>query len=451
VKIELRREKPLKGEIRLPPDRHQAFHALFLSLLAPGRTLLRGWQSTPEWENVRGWLAGLGAEASLDAEGLVVGPPIDLRERSEFVLDPFLPPQVAAGFLALCAGFSRAEAPVDVVCPPQAVEPLAPWREALREAGWTSHHEERDGSHAFRFKGRVAPLRELVCRHPRTRAAWTLAALSGREALEFQEPSGAADPFEDTLPLFGLEIESPREAELAPEEEELRRRMQRMRGPSRKLLARRIPVVQFLSPSDVRLKGDLDLAGWCAVTACLRRSTDALLQEVTLPASRSGLFGCLRRMGGDVEIVRRSESKGVPSGDVRIRHGRMVGRKFDAQDVPGLAGFAGLLAAAAVAAEAETVLSGLSELRVEKDDRLSVLAEGLRSFGVGVGLFPDGLVLRGEEQPGSEAADAQGFPDAALALHALGSSCPGRTELSGAGHLPVSWPHLLRVLSSEEG
>jgi len=88
---------------------------------------------------------------------------------------------------------------------------------------------------------------------------------------------------------------------------------------------------------------------------------------------------------------------------------------------------------------------------VERDDRLAVLADGLRSFGVAVGLFPDGLVLRGEEQPGSEAVDAQGFPDVALSMHAIASSCPGRTELSGAGHLPVSWPHLLRVLSAEEG
>jgi 3-phosphoshikimate 1-carboxyvinyltransferase len=175
-----------------------------------------------------------------------------------------------------------------------------------------------------------------------------------------------------------------------------------------------------------------------------------LVLDVTLPSSRSGLFSCLRRMGADVEIVRKSESRGVPSGDIRIRHGRMVGRRFDAQDVPGLAGFSALLAVAAVAADAETVLSGLGELRVERDDRLSVLADGLRAFGVGVGLFPDGLVLRGEEQPGAESVDAKGFPEAALALHALASSCPGRTELLGAGHLPVSWPHLLRVLSAED-
>ena len=449
MKFDIKRERPLKGEFRLPPDRNQAFSATWLALLAPGRTLLRGWQSTPEWENIRQWLAGIGAVAALDGEGLVVGPPDDLRERTEFAIDPFLPPVFAAGVAALAAGLSRHDHHVVVSCPPQVADPLGPWREALREAGWTPLHEVHDGTHVLSFRGRTPPLRELVCRNRRSRLSWTLAALASREGLEFLEPSAAVDPLEDSLPLFGLEVESPRQ-ESTPEEEEMQRRMQRMKGSVRKLQPRRVPAILSLPPADIRLRGDLDLAGWCAVTGCLRRGTDALVMDVTLPTSRSGLFSCLRRMGADVEIVRKSEARGVPSGDIRVRHGRMVGRKFDAQDVPGLAGFSALLAVAAVASDAETVLSGLGELRVERDDRLSVLADGLRSFGVGVGLFPDGLVLRGEEQPGAESVDAKGFPEAALALHALASSCPGRTELSGAGHLPVSWPHLLRVLSAEE-
>lgn len=449
MRIEVKRDRPLKGEFRLPPDRHQAFSSAWLALLAPGRTLLRGWQSTPEWENIRQWLSTIGAVANLDGEGLVLGPPADLRERAEFVLDPFLPPLFAAGATAIAAGLSRQDHPVSISCPPQVADPLGPWREALREAGWVPLHEVRDGSHVLTFRGRTPPLRELVCRNWRSRLAWTLAALASREGLDFLEPSTAADPLEDSLALFGLDVESPRQ-EASPEEEELQRRMQRMKGSVRKLQARRVPAVLSLPPADIRLRGDLDLAGWCAVTGCLRRGTDALVLDVTLPSSRSGLFNCLRRMGADVEIVRRSEARGVPSGDIRIRHGRMVGRRFDAQDVPGLAGFSALLAVAAVAADAETVLSGLGELRIERDDRLSVLADGLRAFGVGVGLFPDGLVLRGEEQPGTESVDAKGFPEAALALHALASSCPGRTELLGAGHLPVSWPHLLRTLSAEE-
>jgi len=449
VKLEVRRAKALKGEFRLPPDRTQAQLSTLLAMLAPGRTLLRGWQSTPEWEHVREWMGGIGSAATLDAEGLVVGPPSDLRERTEFVIDPFLPSGFASGLFCLAAGFSSPDRPVTVTHSPQSASLVAPWKDVLREAGWVAQAKESEGMHQWVFRGRTPPLRELVCRGNRARLAWTLAALASREGLEFQEPSQAPDPLEDSLPAFGLQVEVVR-TEASPEEEEMRRRMQRMRGPVRKLETRKVPAVLSLPPADVRLRGDLDLAGWCATTGCLRRGTDALLVDVTLPASRAGLFGCLRRMGADVEIIRRSESKGIPSGDIRVRHGRMVGRKFDAQDIPGLGHFAAFLAVAAVSAEAETVLSGLSELRVEHDDRLSALADGLRAFGVGVGLFPDGLVLRGEEQPGAETADARGCADVALALHALAGSCAGRTELEGAGAIPVAWPHLMRVLAPEE-
>jgi 3-phosphoshikimate 1-carboxyvinyltransferase len=450
MKLEVRKSKALKGEIRLPPDRIQAQSATVLAMLAPGRTLLRDWQSSPEWEHIRTWLAQLGAIVALDGEGLVVGPPPDLRERGNLVLDSFLPPHLAAGFLALGAGFSGHEKPVVVSCPASLAEAIAPSRDALREGGWISPATETDGMVHWTFRGRTAPLRAMVCRDGRTRCAWTLAGLASGEGLEFQETPGCPDPLEDSLPLFGLTVETPRQ-ELSIEEEEMRRRMQRMRGPAqRKLEDRRVPAVQSLPPADIRLRGDLDLAGWCAVTACLRRGTDALLCDVTLPSSRSGLFTQLRRMGADIEIVRKSEARGVPSGDIRIRHGRMVGRKFDAGDVPGLASYASLLAVASVAAEAETVLSGLSEMRRDRHDQLEPLATGLRDFGVAVGLFPDGIVLRGEEQPGSEAIDAQGFADVALAFHALASSSAGKTELSGAGSLPVAWPHLLRVLAGDE-
>ncbi len=450
MKLEIRKSKPLKGEIRLPPDRIQAQSATLLALLAPGRTLLRDWQSTPEGENIRTWLSGMGAIADLDDAGLVVGPPADLRDRTEFVIDPFLPAHLAAGFLALAAGLSGAERGVAVSCPAVLAEAIGPWREALREAGWTSQAGESEGVIRWTFRGRTPPLRPLVCRDGRTRLAWTMAALASGQGLDFQETPGCPDPLEDSLPLFGLVVESPRQ-ELSLEEEEMRRRVQRMRGSGpRKLEDRRVPAVLGLPPADIRLRGDLDLAGWCAVTACLRRGTDALLCDVTLPASRAGLFAQLRRMGADIEIVRKSEARGVPAGDIRIRHGRMVGRKFDADDVPGLASFAALLAVASVAAEAETVLSGLAELRRERHDHLEPLADGLRAFGVAVGLFPDGIVLRGEEQPGAEAIDAAGIGDVALAFHALASSSAGKTELLGAGALPVAWPHLLRVLAAED-
>ena len=451
MKLEVRRGKPLKGEIRLPPDRIQAQSAAVLAMLAPGRTLLRDWQSTPEWEHVRKWLGELGAVVAIDGEGLVVGPPADLRDRSEIALDPFLPVHFAAGFLSLAAGLSSAERQVSVSCPSALAETISPWRESLREAGWVSPAVEDAGMVRWTFRGRTPPLRAMVCRDGRSRFSWTVAALASGQGLEFQEPPGCPDPLEDSLPLFGLVVESPKQ-ELSLEEEEMRRRVQRMRGAvQRKLEDRRIPAVQGLPPADIRLRGDLDLAGWCAATACLRRGTDAVLADVTLPASRSGLFGCLRRMGADIEIVRRSEARGVPSGDVRIRHGRMVGRKFDASDVPGMAGFAPLLAVASVAAEAETVLSGLGDLRRDGHDLLEPLAEGLRAFGVAVGLFPDGIVLRGEEQPGAEAVDAKDAHEVALALHALACSTAGRTEISGADALPVAWPHLLRVLSGDEG
>ena len=449
MKLDIRRGKALKGEFRLPPDRVQAQAAVVLALLAPGRTVLRGWQSTPEWEHARQWLAGIGVVSEPEADGLVLVPPADLRERTEFVFDQFLPAVLASGVLALLAGFSGPERPVEAVVPAAALRILAPVREALREAGWISPASESDGLARWTFRGRTPPLRDPVAKHPSRRFAWTIAALASGQGLRFQELPDLPDTLCNVLPQFGLEVAEIRE-ETTPEEEEMRKRLARLRGAAPKPPSvREVPSVQVLPSADVRLHGDVDLAGWCAVTACLRRGTDALLPDVALPPGRSGLFQALRRMGGDIEIVKRSESRGAAHGDIRVKHGRLVGRKFDGQDLPGMSGWAGLLAAAAVGADAETVLSGLSDLREEGQDDLGLLAEGLRSFGVAVGLYPDGLVLRGEEQPGSESVMAGGRELPALALHALASSTAGKTEMADADPLAVAWPHLLRVLAPD--
>ncbi|MCB9496516.1 MAG: hypothetical protein H6686_06475 [Fibrobacteria bacterium] len=449
MRLEVRRAKPLKGEFRLPPDRVQAQCALLLALLAPAKTVLRGWQSTPEWEHAREWLGTFGVATEPDAEGLVVAPPENLREIDRIALDRFLPEVLASGIVCLAAGWSSSERPFTVVVPDSQAPVLATIREALREAGWIAPAKALEGCSEWTFHGRTPPLREPVARHFSRRFAWTLAALASGRSLRFSEAPDVPDILCNVLGQFGLETQEIRE-EISPEEEEMRRRMQRMKGASpRPPVVREVPAVQALPGADVRLHGDVDLAGWCAVTACLRRGSDILLPDVALPPGRSGLFQALRRMGGDIEVVRRSETRGAVHGDLRLKHGRLVGRKFDGGDLPGMAGWAALLAAAAVGADAETVLSGLAELREEGRDDLAVLAEGLRAFGVAVGLYPDGLVLRGEEQPGTEIVQAGGAALPALALHALSSSTAGKTEIVDADPLAVLWPHLLRTLSPE--
>jgi len=66
-------------------------------------------------------------------------------------------------------------------------------------------------------------------------------------------------------------------------------------------------------------------------------------------------------------------------------------------------------------------------------------------LGLAVGVFPEGLVLRGEDSLMAERLDAQEHEGLALALHALAQALPGSTLLENADCLDRFCPNLFEL------
>lgn len=175
------------------------------------------------------------------------------------------------------------------------------------------------------------------------------------------------------------------------------------------------------------------------------------LSNVELNTSRSGALTCLKRMGANIETVTRREKFGDVFGDVEIypleAGKRLQGRRFS-EDVisTGFEEYA-FLAVAACFAEGETILRLPKESREAMRPVNEFLAENLRKTGVEVGVYDDGLVIRGMETiVNGNGFDGGQWPQMGLALGVLSLALQNDEPVQGAENVEKVFPGVLEKL-----
>jgi 5-enolpyruvylshikimate-3-phosphate synthase len=175
------------------------------------------------------------------------------------------------------------------------------------------------------------------------------------------------------------------------------------------------------------------------------------LMNVELNTSRAGALTCLKRMGANIETVTRREKFGDVFGDVEIYSmeagKRLQGRRFS-EDVisTGFEEYA-FLAVAACFAEGETILRLPKESREAMRPVNEFLAENLRKTGVEVGVYDDGLVIRGMETiVNGNGFDGGQWPQMGLALGVLSLALQNDEPVQGAENVEKVFPGVLEKL-----
>jgi 3-phosphoshikimate 1-carboxyvinyltransferase len=179
---------------------------------------------------------------------------------------------------------------------------------------------------------------------------------------------------------------------------------------------------------------------------------DLTIVGVGVNPTRLGFVQVFRRMGLGVEVEVEGDELGEPVGRMHLGpSGKLRPIQVDANEMPLVIDEVPLLAALAVHADGPSRFEGGAELRVKESDRLSSLAEGIRSLGGDVTEEGDDLVVRGGGLAGGSAPSAGDHRIAmALAVTALAARTP--SEIDGVESAAVSFPSffpLLRTLGAD--
>lgn len=273
------------------------------------------------------------------------------------------------------------------------------------------------------------------------------------EYLSFEEKGSVHDQWTKMLMYFGVSLKY--ESRGMEQLTELERRMMMARGQKiERTQFTEISETQVITGRDYYVPGDTTEAMALVLLttiAGIPKNTEVALKNVDLNSSRAGALTCLKRMGGNFETVSRRERFGDVYGDVMVyplaSGKRLQGRRFSEDTIAtGIEEYP-FLAVAACFAEGETILRIPKELRKEMRPINESLAENLRKTGAEVGVYDDGLVIRGLETivNGSD-FDGGDVPQNGLALSVLSVALGNDEPVANSELVESTYPGVLQKL-----
>ncbi len=178
-----------------------------------------------------------------------------------------------------------------------------------------------------------------------------------------------------------------------------------------------LPFTGTLQPLNLDLPGDISSAAFLLVRAYLLPGSDFRIRRVCINPTRTAILEALQRFGADLTFEHEGLLAGEPVADLHIRH-RPIAPSFEPITFAGecivrmIDELPALLIAAALT-PAITSIRDAAELRTKESDRIRLMVDGLRAFGLEVEEAPDGCRLKGRSAPLLPPADP-------IAIHTAG-------------------------------
>ncbi|SOE17183.1 3-phosphoshikimate 1-carboxyvinyltransferase [Hoeflea halophila] len=379
----------LKGDLAVPGDKSMSHRALMLGGLAAGETRITG---LLEGEDV------LATARAMQAMGAAIR-----KDGDSFIINGtgngcLLAPEAALDFGNSgtgCRLIMGLVAPYDFetrfigdasLCS----RPMARVLDPLRLMGVQVQAEAGDRLPVtLRGPRTPAPISFRVpVASAQVKSAILLAGLNTPGLTTVIEPVPTRDHSERMLQAFGAALETETGADGA--------RTIRLEGRGR------------LTGQVIDVPCDPSSAAFPLVAALIVQGSDLTLRNVLMNPARTGMILTLQDMGADIEILNRRSTGGEDVADLRVRASELSGVAVPAERAASMIDEYPVLAVAASFARGETVMQGLSELRVKESDRLATMARGLTLNGVDCTEGEDWLSVRGRPDGkglGAPAAD----------------------------------------------
>ena len=424
----------LKGALRLPGDLKTSLANLAVAALVEGDSTLRGISPLGEITSLLDLLRRLGLPVILGPEPETVrlkGGTASMVSRDE-------PEEVSFGgswdlLCALAGLFAGSGRDVRLVgdksLPP---ERLVSLEKALRRMGAQVESGAED-----RLELLLQPHGLIGISHTEEtvddglKGALLLAGLRASGSMTLEEPTRSHDQYERALKRFGAGIST------------------RAAGGGRGAYSIALDPAIPLKGAEADIPGDPSLAMFLVVAALLLPRSELLVQGINLNPSRREALNVLRRMGGRIDLKDRRMVNGETVGDVSVRHSKLKGTGVAESSIPFLEEDIPILAVAAAFAEGESYFKGAQRLRHGPVDRIRAVVDNLRTLGVEVGEYPDGLVLRGKVA--NDGAEFHAFGDAgvAMAFHVAALACQGESVIHGYDEaVSARWSSFPQILEA---
>ena len=261
------------------------------------------------------------------------------------------------------------------------------------------------------------------------KSAILLAALHADGKTTVTEPSPTRDHTERLLKYFGAQVE--------------------VREQDNGACSVTIEGNPVLTGRHISVPADPSSAAFLTVAALITEDSDIVIPGVCVNPRRTGLYDTLKEMGADISFENQKEKSGEPVADIRVRSSALKGVRVPEERVPSMIDEFPVLAVAASFASGDTIMTGLSELRVKESDRLAAIAAGLAAAGVAADMGENSLTVHGTGKPPKGGCTVATHLDHRIAMSFLvmGLAAQNPVSVNGADTIATSFPGFDRLLN----
>ena len=201
-----------------------------------------------------------------------------------------------------------------------------------------------------------------------------------------------------------------------------------------------------LKPLDTTIPGDFSSAAFFIVAGAIVPDSKILIKNVGINPTRTGLLDILKKMGADITLKNKREVSGEPVSDIYINHSQLKGIEIGGDMIPKAIDEFPILCIAASLAQGTTKITGAKELRVKESDRISSMANELRKMGVEVEELPDGITIKGRERLKAATVQSYGDHRVAMSMAIAGLVADGETIVKDTECVNTSFPGFMEML-----
>lgn len=202
-----------------------------------------------------------------------------------------------------------------------------------------------------------------------------------------------------------------------------------------------------LSGGSLFVPGDVSSAAFFIAAACILKDSELTIREVGLNETRMGFLSALIRMGASITVENKKDAV-EPYGDIKIKYAPLKGAVIEKPEIPFLIDEVPILAVLAARAEGQTIIKGVTELRVKETDRVLSITENLKSMGVDIEASGEDLIINGGVRRFKKGT-LNSYKDHRTAMSmAIASLCAdGDSEIKDTSCVNTSFPQFFDLIN----
>jgi 3-phosphoshikimate 1-carboxyvinyltransferase len=368
--------KRIEETLQVPADKSISHRSIILSSLAEGTTTIHNFLAAEDTLNTLKIFKQLGVKILVDdKEGVMVtvqGVGLQGLKQPDNVLDVGNSGTGIRLILGVLAGQpfeTMITGDVSIQKRPmrRVIEPLALMGATFRMSPEGTAPVTVSGSRNLKAIQYAMPVSSA-----QVKSAIMLAGLYADGETQIFDPGYSRDHTERMMKYFGVDVHNP-DANPSPK--------------------------RLVSPGDIMVPADISSAAFWMVLAAIRPNTKITIVDVGLNPTRTGIIHVMNAMNARISVSNVRHEDSEPIGDITVETSLdvLTAVTLD-QSMIEIATFIDeipIITVLAAFAKGDTIIRDAGELRVKESDRIKTTAAMLRSFGVPVEEFADGLRIQG--------------------------------------------------------